>query len=319
MKHIFTIIITACALLVQSIASAEGITYKPSQEAISLTASAPTFSLTTELTSTFAKRDFAAASTVTPLPSSTFAPLPASTFAPLPAASKGANKGWWQEKSDYTTKFRPTQLIVPAALFTVGALGISENAPLHKLDIKIRDMAVGLEGNRRVHLDDYLQYLPTAMYLGLSAFPKKSKHTFPEKLCVATVALISEAALVNGIKYSVHKPRPHNAEHNSFPSGHTATAFTGAELVRTEYGWGWGIPAYIMATGVGCLRIYNDRHWITDTLGGAAIGIISARIGYWLLPLSRKLFNLKSSTALAVAPVYYSEQRAAGASYAICF
>ena len=305
MKQICTIIIVACALIVPSIASAEGPAYRLRREATSLTASVPTFTLTTELApvSTFAKRDFTTAA----------------TFAPLPAPSKGSNKGWWQEKSDYTTQFRPTQLIVPAALFTVGALGIGENAPLNKLDLKIREKAVALRGDCPMHFDDYLQYLPTAMYLGLSAFPTKSKHTFPEKICVAAVAFISETALVNGIKYTVREPRPNFAEHNSFPSGHTATAFTGAELVRTEYGWGWGIPAYVVATGVGFMRLYNDRHWVTDTLGGAAVGIISARIGYWLLPVSRKLFNLKSSTALALAPVYYSEQRAAGASCAICF
>lgn len=230
-----------------------------------------------------------------------------------------SNKGWWQEKSDHSTQFRPKQLIAPAAILTVGALGVGENAPLNKLDLKVREKAVALRGNCPMHFDDYMQYLPTALYLGLSALPTKSEHTFPEKVCVAAVAFIAETALVNGLKYTIREPRPNFAEHNSFPSGHTATAFVGAELVRTEYGWGYGIPAYIVATGVGFMRLYNDRHWITDTLGGAAVGILSARIGYWLLPLNRKIFNLKSKSAVVVAPVYYSEQRAAGASCAICF
>ena len=233
-------------------------------------------------------------------------------------AAKSGN-GWWQEKSDHSTQFRPKQLIAPAALLTVGALGLGENAPLNKLDLKVRDKAVALRGNCPMHFDDYLQYLPTAVYLGLSALPTKSEHTFPEKVCVAAVAFIAETALVNGIKYTVREPRPNFAEHNSFPSGHTATAFVGAELVRTEYGWGYGIPAYIVATGVGFMRLYNDRHWITDTLGGAAVGILSARIGYWLLPLNRKIFNLKSKSAVVVTPVYYGELRAAGAAFAICF
>ena len=238
----------------------------------------------------------------------------------LAASNTVAKKGWWKEKSDYTTAFRPKQLIVPAALFTVGALGIGgENAPLNKLDLKVREKAMQISGNCSVEFDDYLQYLPTAMYLGLSALPTKSKHTFPEKVCVAAVAFVAETALVNGLKYTIREQRPNFKERNSFPSGHTTTAFVGAELVRTEYGWAYGVPAYIIATGVGCMRIYNDRHWITDTIGGAAVGILSARIGYWMLPLSRKIFNLKSSTALTVAPVYYSEVRGAGASCAICF
>ena len=237
----------------------------------------------------------------------------------LAASNTAAKKGWWHEKSDYTTTFRPKQLIAPAALFTVGALGIGENAPLNKLDLKVREKALQIRGNCPMHFDDYLQYLPTAMYLGLSALPTKSKHTFPEKVCVAAVTFIAETALVNGLKYTIREQRPNFAEHNSFPSGHTTTAFAGAELVRTEYGWAYGIPAYVIATGVGFMRLYNDRHWITDTIGGAAVGILSARIGYWMLPLSRKLFNLKSSSAVALAPVYYSEFKAAGASCAICF
>lgn len=234
--------------------------------------------------------------------------------------SASAKKGWWLDKSDQSTKFRPQQLIVPAALFTVGALGIGENAPLNKIDLKVRDKMVQMRGNCAMHFDDYMQYMPTAIYLGLSALPTKSKHTFSEKVCVAAVTFIAEAALAYGLKYTIKEQRPNSAERNSFPSGHTATAFAGAELVRTEYGWAYGIPAYIFATGTGFMRLYNDSHWFTDTLGGAAIGIISARIGYWLLPLSRKIFNLNSSSsAVALTPIYYSEFNAAGASCTICF
>lgn len=233
--------------------------------------------------------------------------------------TKASKTSWWHEKSDSTTRFRPSQLIVPTALFTIGALSIGKNAPLNKIDQSIRDKIGQTQANRHMSIDDYMQYMPATIYFGLSALPTKSKHTLPEKLCVGAVAYIAEIALVNGLKYTIRKQRPNFAERNSFPSGHTATAFTGAELVRTEYGWAYGIPAYIFASGVGFMRVYNDRHWITDTLGGAAVGIISARIGYWLLPLSRKIFNLKSQSAVALTPVYYSEMQATGASFTICF
>lgn len=38
-------------------------------------------------------------------------------------------ESWWKQKSDYTTEFRPTQLIAPATLFAIGALGIGEDSP----------------------------------------------------------------------------------------------------------------------------------------------------------------------------------------------
>lgn len=229
-------------------------------------------------------------------------------------------ESWWKQKSDYTTEFRPTQLIAPAALFAIGALGIGEDSPpLRKLNLSIRQSVGELRGDCYAHFDDYLQYLPVASYLGLCALPVKAKHTFAERVCVGVVAYLSMTALVNGLKYTIREPRPDNGKRNSFPSGHTATAFTGAELVRAEYGWAYGVPAYIIAAGVGFMRIYNDRHWFNDVLAGAAVGIISARIGYWLLPLSRKLFNLKSSSAVAISPLYYPEQSALGASCSLVF
>ena len=96
----------------------------------------------------------------------------------------------------------------------------------------------------------------------------------------------------------------------SFPSGHTATVFMGAELVRMEYKDSsplYGIGAYTIACGVAFLRLYNERHWCNDVLAGAGIGILSARIGYWLLPFEKKLFGLdkkKSRVNLAASPYY---------------
>jgi membrane-associated phospholipid phosphatase len=171
-----------------------------------------------------------------------------------------------------------------------------------------------------MHFDNYLQYLPTAMYFGLSALPTKSKHTFPEKICVAAVAFISETALVNGLKYTIREQRPNFGERNSFPSGHTTTAFAGAELVRSEYGWGVGMGAYALAATVGFMRMYNNRHWFNDVLAGAGVGILSARIGYWLLPLNRHIFRIpRKGQAMIATPVYYSDTQAVGVTCAIQF
>ena len=100
----------------------------------------------------------------------------------------------------------------------------------------------------------------------------------------------------------------------SFPSGHTATAFMGAELIRREYGNAWGAGAYLLAGGIGFLRIYNDRHWLGDVLAGAGFGILAANIAYWLLPLERKLFGWdkrkRKTTALQLLPSYQSATKA---------
>lgn len=227
-------------------------------------------------------------------------------------------KGWWQDYSDQTTRFRAEQLVVPGALFLVGTLGIGENAPMRGINLAVHD-GIAKFNSRPIHFDDYVQYLPVATYLGLCATKAKAKHTVPERIAVGVVAYISMTALTNGIKYTVREQRPDSGARNSFPSGHTATAFTGAELVRAEYGWGYGIAAYTVATGVAFMRLYNNRHWLNDVLAGAGVGIISAQIGNWLLPLNRKIFKMNSRKALVTTPLYYPEQQAVGMACAMSF
>ena len=228
-------------------------------------------------------------------------------------------KGWWKDYSDHTTQFRAEQLVVPGALFLFGALGIGENAPMRGINCAVRDGMSNLSGGQKLHFDDYVQYLPVAGYLGLCATKAKAKHTVPERIAAGVVAYIAMAALTNGIKYTVREQRPDSSARNSFPSGHTATAFTGAELVRAEYGWGYGLAAYTVATGVAFMRMYNNRHWLNDVLAGAGVGIISAQIGYWLLPLNRKIFKMDRRKAIVSTPMYYPEQRALGLACAVSF
>ena len=83
-------------------------------------------------------------------------------------------------------------------------------------------------------------------------------------------------ALTYSLKYITHKKRPEGRnQYNSFPSGHTSSAFSGASFLQRRYGWKYGIPAYILAGVVGVSRIEgpDGYHDIWDVLGGAAIGI----------------------------------------------
>lgn len=77
-----------------------------------------------------------------------------------------------------------------------------------------------------------------------------------------------------GLKYAIDADRP-NGGGQSFPSGHTAAAFMGAEFIRKEYGWWWGAPAYAAASWVGYTRVESNNHYWRDVLGGAALGVLS--------------------------------------------
>ena len=82
-------------------------------------------------------------------------------------------------------------------------------------------------------------------------------------------------------KYFIDKERPDGRGLNSFPSGHTFTAFVGAEMLRLEYGQEYpaiAVAGYAVATLTGALRIYNNRHWASDVLAGASVGILSVQL-----------------------------------------
>lgn len=205
-------------------------------------------------------------------------------------------------------KFKAKQLIVPGSLITVGAVGIA----FHD---KLGNWGTG----NHTEVDNYLQYVPVAANVFLGCCGLKHKHNFVDRAMISATAYAVEAALVNGLKYTVCEERPFvGAKRNSFPSGHTATVFTGAELVRKEYGWGIGSAAYALAVATGVLRVYNNKHWCNDVLAGAGIGILSANVAYWLYPLEKKLFTPKKKQGVAnmmVVPTYEAGNNTIGFAF----
>jgi membrane-associated phospholipid phosphatase len=82
----------------------------------------------------------------------------------------------------------------------------------------------------------------------------------------------SAMAVVYVLKPLVDRTRP-DGGHQSFPSGHTASAFAGAAFLQMRYGWAFGLPAYAVASYVGYSRVEAKRHYTSDVVAGAAIGI----------------------------------------------
>ena len=233
---------------------------------------------------------------------------------------KNGKRNWWEENQTYSTRFRIEQLVAPVALVGIGALGVGENSPMRGINLAIKDGLYEASKGVKLRFDDYVQYVPVAFYLTLDFMGLEAKHSFGERVAVAAVTYISVTALSQGIKYIVREPRPYSGTRNSFPSGHTMTVFAGAELVRSEYGWGVGMGAYALAATVGFMRLYNGRHWFNDVLAGAGFGILSARIGSWMLPLNRHIFKIpRKGQAMVASPIYHADTRAVGISCAIQF
>ncbi len=142
----------------------------------------------------------------------------------------------------------------------------------------------------------------------------KGRHNFKDRTIILGIASLFTAASVNAIKYTAKVERPDKSAFNSFPSGHTAVAFMGAEFLWQEYKgvsvW-YGISGYIVAATTGALRIYNNKHWVGDVAFGAGLGILSTKMAYWrysAIQNNRSKKKNKIGNNLIVYPYYNGQQ-----------
>ncbi len=216
-----------------------------------------------------------------------------------------------------TVKFTPRQLILPGSLIAVGAVAIA--TPPLKQARKWVNREIGI--HRCDPYDDVIQYLPGAGYLFLDFAGVRSRRPFVDRVIVGATGAIIAAALTRGTKLCVNERRPTGSSLSSFPSGHSATVFFGAELLRLDYGPLVGAAGYVVASGVGVMRILNGRHWLNDVLAGAGIGILSARAAEWLLPFNRRWLGLdrRRGEAALLIPTYSAADNAVGLTAAVIF
>jgi len=90
-------------------------------------------------------------------------------------------------------------------------------------------------------------------------------------------ALVMSEAVTQGLKYTVRRERPDGSSRNSFPSGHAADTFAFATALERHLHWKLAVPAYIFSSYVAISRLPANRHWLSDTVAGAAVGIIAGR------------------------------------------
>ena len=169
--------------------------------------------------------------------------------------------------------------------------------------------------------ESVLRFVPLAADLLLDFSGAGAQHGFLDRGIAAGIGCAAVCATVEGLKYFVDEQRPDGSDFKSFPSGHSAIAFLGADLVRQEYGWGYGAAAYALATGVGAMRLCHERHWWWDVLAGAGIGIAGAQLGSALAPGCRRVLDKVFGTAPAVSlsPSYDPSSGALCGTLAIVF
>jgi len=204
-----------------------------------------------------------------------------------------------KNRNDFAFK----RLILPVALITTGSVAINrlDNGKANKFNQPAKYLFYEKLSGNHIHIDDVIQYAPALAYLSIGG-----KEKFTDRLLKTATAGIICWGLTAPLKEIAGETRPDLSADNSFPSGHTATAFFGAELIRLSgHSIAITIPAYLTATAVGCLRIHNNRHWFCDVVAGAGFGILSARVAHWLLPLEKRLFSGKEKGKTKIAQICY--------------
>ena len=143
--------------------------------------------------------------------------------------------------------------------------------------------------NFHSEIDNYTQFAGIGLTVGLKLAGVEGRSSWPRLFASSLASYGIMAGFVNGIKYTASELRPDGSTRNSWPSGHTATAFVGATILHKEYGltrspW-YSIGGYTVATATGVMRVLNNRHWISDVLSGAGIGILSTELAYGICDL----------------------------------
>jgi hypothetical protein len=193
------------------------------------------------------------------------------------------------------------QFIAPIALITAGSLLLNT-----KLNDDLQSNANRFFGEDfQTSADNYLQFVPVAqIYLG-KTFGFKPKNDFQHQTINIIVANAIMGTVVFATKNITQQERPDQSDNLSFPSGHTALAFTNAALLYYEYKdsnlW-YASSGFLFATATGILRIANNKHYTSDVLAGAGIGLASGLIVSYWNPLKSVTFGKKKKTTAFVFP-----------------
>jgi len=205
--------------------------------------------------------------------------------------------------------------IVPAVLISYGLVSLGNNA-IRTLDYSTKNELQEDHPLFAHHLDNYMQFVPMVAVYGLNLAGIKGKHGIVDQTALYLLSFSIMNISTTSVKRLADRNRPDGSNNYSFPSGHTANAFMAAEFLNQEYRdvspW-IGYAGYTVATATGVLRMYNNKHWLSDVVAGAGFGIASTKIVYLIYPHLRKLVIGKQSIHYSVVPTY--QQKTGGLAF----
>jgi membrane-associated phospholipid phosphatase len=179
---------------------------------------------------------------------------------------------------------KPSALIIPGTFLLYGGLKPAIKG-IQNLDNNIMSHILQNHPSFHTNAADYVMWVPSASLYFTDALKVKTMHSFGQHLIIDAGSIIITGGLGYGMRLITRNVKVYNEKGTKFPSGHTANAFRGAEILHQElkernkllsYG------GYVAATAVGVLRIYDKDHLLSEVLAGAGLGILSTKLTYWI-------------------------------------
>lgn len=140
-------------------------------------------------------------------------------------------------------------------MLLAGLAGAGPAAAADSTTLLVNDIATGL--------------LPIATF-GVAYF-KHDREGEIEWMRVTGVNEVVNTALRVGFNQTDLGRRPDGSRYG-FPSGHAGFVFSQAAFLQQRYGWGYGAPAYALATAISYIRVREDKHYWRDVIAGGALG-----------------------------------------------
>jgi membrane-associated phospholipid phosphatase len=193
--------------------------------------------------------------------------------------------------------------IVPAAVLSGGIFLLNSNQNNNIQEKSNAFFGIGFNSK----IDNFTPLVPVAQIYAGRYIGFKPKNTILHQTVDIVIANSLTLAVVQITKNLVKEERPDASNNLSFPSGHTAIAFTNAALLFQEYkdsNFWYASSGFIFATTTGILRIANNRHYSSDVLAGAGIGLLSGIIVSNYNPFQAIKFGRKEKTSAFVYPQF---------------
>lgn len=173
-------------------------------------------------------------------------------------------------------------LIIPSTIIASGF--ISKQTTFDRL---VKENVQSSKWCTHSNIDDYLRFAPMVeLYLADYSYSKSRSEVFQQTKNLFIAQLLS-SLIAESLKRTTNITRPDGGEY-SFPSGHSSIAFTGATALYLDFKDQNKLLAYSgygFSTATGIFRITNNKHWLSDVLVGAGIGIASAQLVWYINPL----------------------------------